>query len=99
MFIFILFVSTVNAQPSLQPPHLFYGTVTVNGNAAVNGVLVTAKIDDTDVGFDTTKDGSYNIVIEDPYGNRVGEEVKFFISGQDTGETGIFSNQISAKTF
>jgi len=98
MFIIILIISSVNAQPSLQPPHLFYGTVTVNGQAAVNGVLITTKIDDTDVAFDTTKDGSYYIVVEDPYGDRVGEEVKFFISGEDTGESGIFSNQVSART-
>jgi len=94
----LLAISMVSAQPSLQPPHLFYGNVVVNGQSASDGVLVTAKIGNSDVGFDTIEDGFYTIVVQDPYGDRVGEEVKFFIGGKYTEESGIFSNEISAKT-
>ena len=96
--IMIMLASIVSSQPSMQPPHLFYGSVTVNGQAAGDGVLVVAKIDDTDVGFDTTADSNYNIVVSDPYGDRVDQEVEFYIGGEYTGESAIFSNEFSAKT-
>lgn len=105
IFFFVL-ASLAYAQPqppSFQPPHQYYGSVTINNAPAQDGLLVTAKIDNSDVEAETTEDGQYGynptFVVTDPNGNREGETVRFFVQNFDTGETATFSNQgISSKT-
>ncbi len=84
-----LSVSLVAAAPSF--PIQFAGDVVVNGRAAPDGLLVTAKINGQDVGATQTKDGAYSMKIGDPYGNREGETVAFFVAGIDSGERAVWS--------
>ena len=97
--VFMLILSSLAiAQPTFQPPHLFYGDVTVNGNPAPDGLLVVAKIDGEDVGASATEDGKYSVLVQDPYGDRTGDTVDFYVEDSDTGESAVFSNDPSAKT-
>lgn len=59
----VFVASTAAAQQF--PPNRFFGTVTVNGQAASSGTPVTAKIGDTDCGTTTVTSGG-NYVIDVP---------------------------------
>jgi hypothetical protein len=76
-------------------PHQFAGTVTVNGAPAPDGTLVVAKVDGQDVAGTTTKNGQYGydpvFFVPDPYRNRQGDTVEFYVSGVKGGEF-IFEN-------
>ncbi|RME32042.1 hypothetical protein D6789_00800 [Candidatus Woesearchaeota archaeon] len=89
LLVAILSITLVVAAPAF--PIQFAGDVIVNGKVAPDGLLVTAKIDGSDVEATTTKDGGYSMKIGDPYGNREGETVSFFVEGIDTGETAVWS--------
>lgn len=74
-------------------PHHFYGDVTVNGGSASDGITVTAEIDGTEVASTTTSGGTYDhLVVKDPYNNRAGDTISFFVEGVNTGQTAIFQN-------
>ncbi len=89
-----LFSNLVLAQ--FMPPHAFYGTVTWNGNPASDGTSVVAKINGVEVASTTTKGGKYGyepiFYVADPYGDRSGDEISFFVNGVDTGQTVYFAN-------
>lgn len=89
----LLCATLVTAAPAF--PIQFAGQVVVNGEVAPDGLLVTAKIDGSDVQATTTVDGQYSMTIGDPYGDRQGETVSFFVEGIDTGETGLWAYQDS----
>ena len=76
-------------------PHQFAGSVTVNGAPAADGVLVVAKIDGKDVAGTTTSGGKYGynpvFVVPDPYRNREGKTIEFYVSGVKAAEY-IFEN-------
>ncbi len=71
-------------------PHQFYGSVTVNGAPAADGMLVTAKVDGAVVSGTTTSDGRYGydpvFFVPDPYRNREGKTVEFYVSGVKAAE-------------
>ncbi len=90
----VLFGTVASGQ--LAVPHQFYGEVTVSGNPAMDGLMVVARIDGEDVAATTTDDGSYGrspdiFYIPDPYGNRQGDTIEFFVYGIKAGED-VFSN-------
>ncbi len=91
LFVILLIIPLVFADyPTMNPPHIFEGSVTVNGAPAPDDILITARMEDDlekDVASTTTINGKYRLKIGDPYGDRAGEIVHFFINGHDTGQT------------
>ena len=54
-------LGTAAAQQMEPPalPHLFYGTVTINGAAAPDGTRVSAEVDGVEAKTGTTREGKY----------------------------------------
>jgi hypothetical protein len=93
----ILFSNLVFAVPGI--PNAFYGTVTLNGNPAPDGTVVTAKINGVEVARTTTKNGKYGyspvFYVDDPNNDLcIGgcPVIHFYVNGIDTGKTAIFCN-------
>ena len=90
VFTLLFFPITVFAVPGI--PHQFYGNVTFENGAAVDGLSVQTKVGDAVVGSSVTKNGKYGInpnllLATKADGDWNGETVKFFVSGIDTGES------------
>ncbi|MBR9676575.1 hypothetical protein GOV04_00345 [Candidatus Woesearchaeota archaeon] len=90
----ILLVGLAMAQSAV--PHQFKGSVTVNGQPAANGLLVTAQIDGVEVGATITQDGGYGAApyifyIRDPHSDRAGETITFYVDGVQAA-TSVFAN-------
>ena len=82
--ILIVFLSGIaTAQPS-EKPQQFYGTVTVNGAPAPDGMLVSAKFNGKDVGGTLTSGGNYNLIIA-MNENDEGQAVSFYVQNVNTG--------------
>lgn len=90
---YAIFIASAYAQVYIVPgvPHQFYGTVTVNGNPAQDGMLIVARINGIDVAGTTTLGGSYGLkpnslfYIEDPNRDRGSDVVEFFVSDVKAG--------------
>ena len=97
----VFVASTAAAQQF--PPNRFFGTVTVNGQAASTGTTVTAKIGDTDCGTTTvTSGGNYVIdvpgVTINPNCGRNGQStVTFQVGSQTAAQTATRSRLSSAS--
>jgi len=102
VFIILLVTPLVLADyPTMNPPHIFEGSVTVNGAPAPDDILVSARMEDDlekDIASTTTINGKYRLKIGDPYGDRSGEIVHFFINGHDTGQTITWETSSSITT-
>jgi hypothetical protein len=98
-----LFANITLAVPGI--PHAFYGSVTWNGQAAPDGMTVTAKIGGVEVANTTTSGGKYgypigckapgypnSFCVDDSNSDRSGSTIAFFVNGVDTGKTAIFCN-------
>ena len=66
--------TTTFAQKSLSP-HIFVGTVMVNGEKPGDGTVITAMVDDQIVGSTTTIEGMYTMAVT----STPGAEVRFMI--------------------
>lgn len=83
--VMVLFlVGSASAWPGL--PNQFYGSVTVDGSSAPDGVRVSAHIGG-DVYATTTSDGAYNLMVKDPENDRDGETIEFFVNYVKVSET------------
>ena len=94
-------VFTVNAGPPFGAPHQFFGSVSINGNPAPDNVLITAKIDGSDVAGTDVSNGTYGyepntFYVSDPQGNYNGDTIEFFINDAKAGEA-IFKNGESTE--
>ena len=67
-------------------PHVFVGTVTLDGVAAADGAAVTAWIDGEQVGATTASGGKYVLQLESAAGFP-GSTVSFKVSGADASQT------------
>ncbi|MEE3005870.1 MAG: hypothetical protein VX638_10520 [Chloroflexota bacterium] len=67
-------------------PHVFVGTVTLDGVAAADGAAVTAWIDGEQVGATTASAGKYVLQLESTSGFP-GSTVSFKVSGADASQT------------
>jgi len=77
LFLSMILIGFVSA-PGEELPHRFYGSVTVNGEAAADGTSVVAKIDGTEVASTTTVEGKYILDIKEPK-NKDGKTIEFFV--------------------
>jgi len=67
-------------------PHVFVGTVTLDGATAADGAAVTAWVAGEQVADTTVKGGQYDILVSSSAGY-AGETVSFKVSGADASET------------
>jgi len=69
------------------PPHVFVGTATLDGTAAVDGAAVTAWIDGEQVAATNASGGEYNLLVDQGDSTYAGKTVSFKISGAGAAET------------
>ena len=78
-------------------PHKFYGTVNFSNGAALDGLIVEAKVGDIVMGTSATKDGNYGYLPDllfavNPDNDNAGKTVEFYVSGIKANETAIFAD-------
>lgn len=72
-------------------PHVFAGTVHVDGAIAPDGIVVTARIDGLLAAVAVLKDGSYTLVVEPPQGvSYIGKKVIFSVGECQASPTAIW---------
>jgi len=69
------------------PPHVFVGTASLDGTAAVDGAAVTAWIDGEQVAATNASGGEYNLLVDQGDSTFAGKTVSFKISGASAAET------------
>ncbi len=69
------------------PPHVFVGTVTLDGAAAVDGAAVTAWIDGEEVAATNASGGEYSLLVDQGDSSFAGKNVSFRVSGANAVET------------
>jgi hypothetical protein len=84
------------AQPINYFTEQFYGTVTINGVSAPDGVLVSAKFEGKDVGGTLTSGGNYNLIIAMKEADE-GQTVYFYVQNVDTTLQSVFEGGSSVR--
>ena len=69
------------------PPHVFVGTVTLDGAAAVDGAAITAWIDGEQVAATNASGGEYSLLVDQGDNSYAGKPVSFKVSGANAAET------------
>jgi hypothetical protein len=69
------------------PPHVFVGTVTLDGAGAADGAAVTAWVDDAQVAATTVSGGQYNLIVDQGDASYAGNTVSFKVSGANAAQT------------
>jgi len=69
------------------PPHVFVGTASLDGTAAVDGAAVTAWIDGEQVAATNAAGGEYNLLVDQGDSTFAGKTVSFKVSGANAAET------------
>jgi len=94
----LLGASGAFAQSPPSPPSRFVGTVTVNGQTATDGTVVTAQVNGNACGSGDVTGGNYKIDVPaaDPAASvqcgKDGDTVTFFVGGVQANETGTWHN-------
>ncbi len=69
------------------PPHVFVGTVTLDGAAAADGAAVTAWIDGEQVAATNASGGEYSLLVDQGDSSFAGKTVSFKVSGANATQT------------
>ena len=69
------------------PPHVFVGSVTLDGATAADGAAVTAWIDGEQVASTTASSGTYSLVVDQADSVYAGKTVSFKVSGATAAQT------------
>ena len=69
------------------PPHVFVGTASLDGTAAVDGAAVTAWIDGEQVSATNTIAGEYTLTVDQGDSSFAGSTVSFRVSGASASKT------------
>lgn len=69
------------------PPHVFVGSASLDGTAAVDGAAVTAWIDGEQVAATNAIGGDYDIIVDQGDATFAGKTVTFKISGANAAES------------
>ena len=90
----LLFTLPALVSAQVQFPHIFVGTVTLDGAPAPDGTVVSAWVEGvTDAaGTTTTTGGSYNIVADPGEDSWAGLTVTFLVAGSAAGEIATFEH-------
>jgi|GEM_PF-2945709 len=84
-FLAVFVFASVSSVQAFPQPNLFYGTVTVNGIPAPDGVLISAKHQGKDVGGTLTTDGKYFLTFAlEP--TEHGDTIELYVQGVKGGE-------------
>jgi len=68
-------------------PHVFVGTVTLDGAGAADGAAVTAWVDGAQVASTTVSGGEYNLIVDQGDGSFAEKTVSFKVSGANAAES------------
>ena len=90
----LLFTLPAVVSAQVQFPHIFVGTVTLDGDAAPDGTVVSAWVEGvTDAaGTATTSGGSYSIVADPGEDSWAGLAVTFLVAGSPAAESTTFEH-------
>ena len=69
------------------PPHVFVGSVVLDGVAAADGAAVTAWVDGEQVEATTASGGEYSLLIDQGDSSYAGKTVSFKVSGSSAAES------------
>jgi len=69
------------------PPHVFVGSVTLDGATAADGAAVTAWIDGDQVAATTAVDGAYSLIVDQGDSSYAGATISFKVSGANAAES------------
>jgi len=69
------------------PPHVFVGTVTLDGATAADGAAVTAWIDGEQVAATTASGGSYSLIVDQGDSSYAGKSISFKVSGANSDQS------------
>ena len=69
------------------PPHIFVGSASLDGTAAVDGAAVTAWVDGEQVAATHAAGGEYTLLVDQEDSSFSGKTVSFKISGANASET------------
>lgn len=90
--------AVVLAQAQPPRPAVFAGTVSLDGEAAADGTMVSAWIDGEEVASTTAAGGNYGLRIAQPPGGAfAGKEVIFMVGSSESLERGIWEADGSAE--
>ncbi|MFH1471579.1 MAG: hypothetical protein ABIF85_01650 [Nanoarchaeota archaeon] len=84
----IVAASSISFAIGFGLPNQFWGTVTINGAPAPEGTSITAKINGVLSGSATTSGGSYNLIVDNPTDNNIGnlgDTVLIYVNGVQAG--------------
>ena len=82
----ITFLIFSNIALAMPVGHVFYGTVTLNGNPAPDGTTVSARLDEAELASTTTSDGKYNHLTLSLDAAYSGRTIDFFVNGKQANE-------------
>ena len=90
----LLFTLPALVSAQVQFPHIFVGTVTLDGAPAPDGTVVSARVEGVAdaAGTTTTSGGSYNIVADPGEDSWAGLTVTFLVAGSAAGEIATFEH-------
>ena len=73
------------------PPHVFVGTVTLDGATAADGAAVTAWIDGEQVAATTAAGGSYSLIVDQGDSSYAGKAISFKVSGANADQSAVWA--------
>jgi len=73
------------------PPHVFVGTVTLDGATAVDGAAVTAWIDGEQIAATNVAGGSYSLIVDQGDSSYAGKTVSFKVSGANSDQSAVWA--------
>ena len=82
-------LTVVTATQVVTPEARYYGTVTIDGNLAADGVVVIAWIGGMSIGIDIVENGQYLLVVDSDY---TGSEIRFEVDGHAADQTVVFDS-------
>ena len=90
----LLFTLPALVSAQVQFPHIFVGTVTLDGAPAPDGTVVSARVEGVAdaAGTTTTSGGSYNIVADPGEDSWAGLTVTFLVAGSAAAEIATFEH-------
>lgn len=100
LVVLIALCAPISALPPM-PPNQFWGTATIGGTPAPDGLIISARINGVEYANTTTSDGEYGVVsafylpsdnpdTPEKDGGVNGDTIEFYVEGVKANETGTF---------
>ncbi|VUT27731.1 MAG: hypothetical protein SYNGOMJ08_00281 [Candidatus Syntrophoarchaeum sp. GoM_oil] len=98
----IIFAGTMVSVADVPMPNKFYGDVTLNGNPAVIGTVIEARINDelrgsNEIVVDGNYGGDFNYLEVNGNASDNGSTIVFYVGGIETDETAVWHSMAEPK--